>query len=72
MQRVSQRTTLSIAVSDDKLDAVLRDIVQAYIQAMSKLTRRVFIKEQKELELPDGYVSEIIKPLYGIPESGLQ
>lgn len=66
-QRLSQRTTLSIASSDDALDAILRDIIQAYIQAVSTLTRRVFILAPKEMGIPDGYVLEVIKPLYGIP-----
>lgn len=71
VQRLSQRTALSIAASDDSLEATLRDIIQAYIQALSNLMRRVFIHAPKEMELGDDYVLEVIKPLYGIPESGL-
>lgn len=71
VQRLSQRTALSIAASKDDLDAILRDIIRAYIQAISKLTRRVFIHAPKEMRLSDEYVLEFIKPLYGIPESGL-
>lgn len=71
IQRLSQRTALSIATSDDNLDAILRVIVQAYIQAMSKLMRRVFIRAPKEIKLGEDYVLEVIKPLYGNPESGL-
>lgn len=56
VQKVSQRTTFSAADLNDYLDAVLKDIVKAYIQAMSKLTRRVFLKAPMELDMPEGYV----------------
>lgn len=71
VQRASQRTALSAAAAKDDLDAILRDIVQAYIQALNNLMRRVFIKAPNEMDLPERYVLEVIKPLYGIPESGL-
>lgn len=71
IQRLYQRTTLSVAASDDNLDAIRRDIVQSYIQTMINLKRSVFIRPPKEMELPEGFVLEVIKPLYGIPESGL-
>lgn len=53
------------------LEPFLRDILQAYIQSITKLLRRIYIRAPKELGLPDDKVLEVIKPLYGIPESGL-
>lgn len=71
VQRYSPRTALSVAASDPDLDPFLRVIIQAYIQSLSKLERRIFIRAPKEMDLPEGYVLEVVKPLYGIPESGL-
>ena len=48
-----------------------RDVTQAYIQSKSKLERKVYIKPPKEMMLSDDQVLRVIKPLYGIPESGL-
>lgn len=71
VQRLSQRAALSVAASEPDLDPFLRDIIQAYIQSLSRLHRRVFMRAPKELGLPEGTILEVVKPLYGIPESGL-
>lgn len=71
IQRFAQRTSLSIVVSIPEIIPFLYDIVQAYIQYITRLLRRVSLKAPKELVLPDNQVLEVIKPLYVIPESGL-
>lgn len=49
----------------------LRDITQAYVQSDSTLERDVYLKPPPEMNLPPGSVLKVMKPLYGIPESGL-
>lgn len=71
VQRYSQRTALSIAVSSPHMESYTRDITQAYVQSNTMLERNVYIKAPPELDLPDGFVLKVVKPLYGIPESGL-
>lgn len=48
-----------------------RDVTQAYTQARSWLERSVYIKAPAEMNLPEDIVLRVIKPLYGIPESGV-
>lgn len=62
---------MSVAASETELDSFVRDIIQAYIQSFSMLHRRFFIRVPKELCLPPGTVLDVVKPLCGIPESGL-
>lgn len=71
VQRYSQRTTLSIAACYPDFDPFLRDIIQDYIQSLTRLERRFFIRAPKELGLPDDMVLEGVRPLYRIPQSGL-
>ena len=71
VNRFSQRLLLALAPSIPKTRVFSRDITQAYVQSNTKLERQVYIKAPKEMGLPDGWVLKIMKPLYGIPESGL-
>ena len=71
IQRFSQRVALSVAASIPSLKGYVRDVTQAYIQSHTHLERDVFIKAPSELDLPPGHVLRVVKPLYGIPESGL-
>lgn len=48
-----------------------RDITQAYTQSVTSLERDVYIRPPVELNLPKEKVLKVVKPLYGIPESGL-
>lgn len=48
-----------------------RDITQAYVQSRSTLKRDVEILAPAEIHLPSGQVLKVVKPLYGISESGL-
>lgn len=47
-----------------------RDISQAYTQSTSKLARDVYIYAAQEIELPQGTILKVVRPLYGIPEAG--
>ena len=71
VQRFSQRIALSIAASISHMNTYTRDITQAYIQSQTQLERDVYIKAPDELGLDEDYVLKVVKPLYGIPESGL-
>jgi hypothetical protein len=75
IQRISQRVILSIAaMTIDTTGLYLRDISQAYVQSTSLLNRDFYIKPPRELatklNLEEGSVVKVLKPLYGVPESG--
>lgn len=69
VQRVSCRILITIATML-RLDLCLRDISQAYTQALTKIIRDIYIKAPAEMNLPDDILLKIIWPLYGIPEAG--
>lgn len=76
VQRMSQRLILALGptlVRDFACQGELRDITQAYTQAHDPLTRTVIA--YLPLELRDRYPPDtvllILKPLYGLAESGL-
>jgi hypothetical protein len=47
------------------------DVMQAYLQSASKLMRDVFIEtSQEKFELGLDHVLQLLKPLYGMPDSG--
>jgi hypothetical protein len=46
------------------------DVHQAYLQADKPLGRRVFLRPPAELKIANNTYLELLKPLYGIPESG--
>lgn len=67
IQRFSQRTLLSLAVSFPSAELFSRDVTQAYIQATKPLERPFFIKAPSEMCLPADAVILVVKPLCGIP-----
>jgi hypothetical protein len=75
IMRCSQRLILAITPSLKRLGMLLmlRDISQAYTQSATELLRDVLLRIPKELEhrYPKGTVFRVVKPLYGIAESGL-
>ncbi|KHJ31170.1 hypothetical protein EV44_g1525 [Erysiphe necator] len=76
IQRASQRLMFAIAPTIMKIlnaDIYLRDITQAYVQSAMKLNRTIYAKLPKELipKYAPGTIMRVIKPLYGIAESGL-
>jgi hypothetical protein len=78
IQRISQRIILCIAAigtaTKQPTDLYLRDISQAYVQSTTSLNRDFFIKPPRELaaylNLQDGAVLKVVKPLYGVPKAG--
>ncbi len=46
-------------------DVWTADISQAYLQSASKLLREVYLRPNKHLQAPSGYMLEFIRPLYG-------
>ena len=49
----------------------IRDVVQSYTQSNINLVRRIFLEPAPEMNLQDDEVLLAVRPLYGIPESGL-
>ena len=71
VQRSSQRLILALATMFPDWKLILRDIVQAYTQSLTKLHRRIYVKPVPEFGLSDEMVLQVVMPLYGVPESGL-
>lgn len=46
------------------------DVTQAYLQSVDKLMRDVYVKPTKEFELAPNQILKLLKPLYGLAESG--
>lgn len=47
-----------------------QDVSQAYLQSADKLMRDVYVKPTKEFHLASNQLLKILKPLYGISDSG--
>ena len=74
IQRVSQRLPIAIAACLHLSTALeLRDITQAYPQSQTVLQRYILAQLPSELKnkYPPGTVLHVIKPLYGVAESGV-
>ena len=69
IQRSSQRLILSLAMVKNEMTLNTRDISQAYVQSNTNLNRVFYARPPKELKL-EGVVLQVLKPLYGVPESG--
>lgn len=73
IQRCSQRLILCIAPGlFPKYKLYLRDITQAYVQSKYPLNRTIYAKPPREISnsLPNGMIMQILRTLYGLPESG--
>jgi hypothetical protein len=78
IQRVSQRIILCLTptmmVKNPRIQLFLRDITQAYVQSTTRLNRPIYIRPPieliKQLNLVEDAILQVIKPLYGVPESG--
>lgn len=71
VQRFTERLVLSLAAFFIQINPYTRDIIEVYTQSRSYLERNVYIGPPSEAQLPPGKVLKVVKPLYGIPESGL-
>lgn len=47
-----------------------QDISQAYLQSASELIRDVYLKPGKDLEIEGGKLLKLLRPLYGLSDSG--
>lgn len=71
VQRSSQKLLFALAPSFPTWKVATRDVTQAYTQSTSPLSRKIFVRAPKELELPDDMVLSLQCPLYGVPEAGV-
>lgn len=71
ISKLGQRILFALAACFPELAVYLRDITQAYIQAKSSLERTIYLEPVPEMGLSEDEVILVLKPLYGIPESGL-
>ena len=72
IQRVSQRVILAFTamLHSAEIGLYLRDITQAYTQSTTKLNRAFFVRPPAEMNLEQGTILRVVKPLYGVPEAG--
>ena len=71
ISQMGERIALTIAVMHPEGQTYVRDVTQAYVQSESELEREVYLEPVPEMNLPKGKVLGAVKPLYGVPESGL-
>ena len=71
ISRTGQRIVLATAALSPKHELYTRDITQAYVQSESELERPVYLYPPAEMHLSSDYVLLAIKPIYGVPESGV-
>ena len=71
ISRFGQRLALTISAMHSDGQANVRDVTQAYVQSKTDLGRDIFLQPPTEMHLLNGKVLLAVKPLYGVPESGL-
>lgn len=71
VQRLTQLLLLSLAASMPDMNTFRRDVTEAYVQSETKFALPVYIQPPPKMVLTRGTVWRVVKPLYGIPESGL-
>lgn len=72
VQRFSEDSMASLAASFMHMTVFTCDVKQVCIQSETHLERRIYIRAPREMLLPEQAVLYVVKPLYGIPESGPQ
>lgn len=68
---MGQRVALAIAAMHTAGTTFTRDVTQAYTQSQSRLERDVYLRPLAEMNLPNNKLLLALKPLCGIPKSGL-
>lgn len=71
VQRSSQRMLFCMAAMCKNWTVMLRDVVQAYTQSETPLTRPIYVRPVAEFGLSDDMLLLVKQPLYGVPEAGL-
>ena len=61
---------LCLAAYFTERNLYIRDISQAYVQSKSLLNRQFYIKPPRELDLGQGNILRVLRPLYGVPKAG--
>ena len=51
-------------------DVWTEDISQAYLQSASELLREVYLRPNRRLKIPAGYLLKLLQLLYGLADSG--
>ena len=46
------------------------DVSQTYLESASELLREVYLRPNRQLHVPAGYVLKLLRPLYGLADSG--
>lgn len=70
VQRSSQHLLLALFATPIDLSLVTWDILQAYTQAISAITRPIFIRAPSMLNVHSNLLVCVDRPLYRLPESG--
>lgn len=70
VQRFKQILAISIAISHAGMTVFVRDESKAYVQSKSHLERQMYMRPPREMLLPNHTVLQVVKLLFGIPESG--
>lgn len=65
----SVRLLLALAAIMD-FDVCTEDVSQGYLQSANELMREVYIKPNKQLYIPAVHVLKLLRPLYGLADSG--
>lgn len=71
VQRASQRLLLAIAPCDPRMEFIIRDVSQAFVQSETSIKRPIFVRPPSILGYPHGTLFRVNRPLYGIPEAGI-
>lgn len=71
IQRFYQRLVRSLAASLDERSVHERNITQTYTQSQTFLKPFAYFRPPAEINLLSNKVPKVVRPLYGIPESGL-
>ena len=71
ISRMGQRVAMATSAFFPEHISYVRDISQAYLQSESNLERKIFLRPPLEMNLDPDAVLVVLKPLYGVPESGL-
>jgi hypothetical protein len=70
IQRASQQLILCLAAYFTERNLYIQDISQAYVQSKSLLNRQFYVKPPRELDLRQGNILRVLRPLYNVPKAG--